>query len=205
MSDLFEIQTPRSIVLAWVLSHKLITVITSVALCYLGFTLFVTPRVNDNPIQKIKIHGEFPYEKGLTLSLQASFYSRNPTCKQMGRAFLIFPTAEVDRRIAVDLPVTKVGTNQYEAEVALDHISPGFCEWKFGGMSYRILGEKQSDTAYEGLGGVPHHISKATFICKYVLVPKANRDIVFCSNAFNFVFEDKISRTSELNFSWKGE
>ena len=190
--------------LFWLWQHKLLMTVAIGSLAYVISYWLFRPQINPNPSQHFVISGHFPYSKGLTLALQVSFNSRNPSCKQIARAFFIFPAAEVNRSIELDVAVKRTAENHYEAELNADHFMPGFCEWEYGGMSYQILGDKQSDTNQHALGPVPHKANRSTLVCEYSSIPKTNRLHVYCRKATPPYFDiDKRQPSVELNFLWK--
>lgn len=74
----------------WAWRHKLLVVIG--VFVSLGFAHYLLTRPTDNPQpqKKIVVRGSFPYDRGWDLRIEASYYSKNPTCKQTARAFFIF-------------------------------------------------------------------------------------------------------------------
>lgn len=183
-------------------------VIGTIAILYSAYQVVFSPHTNSNPTQRILLHGAFPFDKGLSVDFYAAFYSRNPTCRVLGRAFLLFPTAEVDRRTIVNIQTRQVAPNKYEAEVFLDHIKPGFCDWEYGGMGYRIHGGKFQSTAYQGLGLDLKKTKLAEFACKELkIVPpmiKPAFSSYYCGEKTIVASEETLS-SSELNFIWTEE
>ena len=174
-------------------------------LAYMLYGWLMNPKINDHPTQKVVIHGQFPFDKGLALGFKVDFRSRNPTCKQMARVFLIIPATEVNRSTYSHVPVRRVGQNQYETEVYLDYILPGFCEWEYAGMSYNISEEGLPSDAYSGLGGIPRLIKDASFSCKRIKVLKREISTFHCRESRGPSVMDDVLRPAEFNFVWEGE
>lgn len=193
--------------------HRMLTALVMICSLYFGFHALVDPKINTAPSQKITISGQFPFDKGLGLALKVHFYSRNPSCKQMARAFFIFPATEVDRSADIDVPVKRLGANQYFAEVAFDQLSPGFCDWEYGGMSYQILGGRHpngkqlENSLNSALGQIPRRIRRATFLCEYSQIPKTDRLYVWCGVSEESSAQESayLDNSSELNFVLKGK
>lgn len=122
----------------WAWRHKLLVVIG--VFVSLGFAHYLLTRPTDNPQpqKKIVVRGSFPYDRGWDLRIEASYYSKNPTCKQTARAFFIFPQAEVSREAWRTIPVIREGDSRYRFEFFEDAVSPGFCEWSMRFVNYRI-------------------------------------------------------------------
>lgn len=195
---------PRHPVLAWIFRHPFLTIILVGVVLYQPYSWLMGPSLNSQPTQKIVIRGSFPFSKGFDLVLDASYTSKNPTCRQMARTLLIFPAAEVNRNIDVPVPVQREGEDRYRAEVVLDYVSPGFCEWKFSGMGYRVTGNKQSDTGVSGLGDIPHRANNAEMVCRYRQVLKFDRLIVACDRKIK-PNDDSLKGETRFDFIWEGE
>ena len=184
-------------------NHKLLIVIVLVSMAYAISYRVLKPQDNPNPSKHFLIRGQFPYSKGLTLTLQMSFNSSNPSCRLMARAFAIFPTAEANRSIQLELPVRQMAEDRYEAEMNIDHFTPGFCKWEYGGMSYQILGNNESDTNQHALGSFPHRAKSATLLCEYSNIPRTIRSHVYCRKFIPMNIEMDKHPSAELNFLWK--
>lgn len=187
--------------------HKVITVLCVLGLLVYGYDWVVSPHVNSAPKQKVVISGQFPFSKGLELSLRASFYSRDPTCKQTPRVFLIIPAAsEIDRKIHIDIPIKRGDGDRYSAEVSIDHFPPGFCDWQYGGMSYQLSGGQQSGAGlFSAIGPFPNLYRRMTYTCEYHTISKTDRLTVSCGLPLRLPNDiSKTGDTAELNFTWKG-
>lgn len=127
--------TPRH----WLLRHKLVVAIG--ILVSLGFGHYWLTLPSDNPLpqKKIVVRGSFPYDRGWDLRMAASYYSKNPTCRQTARAFFFFPQAEVSREGWRTIPVIREGGDRYRFEFHEDSISPGFCDWTFRFVNFSII------------------------------------------------------------------
>jgi len=189
-----------------ILRHKLITAVSVLGLLIYGYSWLVSPHVNSVPRQKVVIRGQFPFNKGLNLSLQASFYSRNPSCKQTAQVFLVVPAASgIDASIDLDVPVIRENGEGYLAEINIDHFQPGFCDWQFGGMAYQFSGGKLSRPGLlHALGPFPLENRSITFSCEYHTISKPNLLTVSCGLPRRLLNDiDKTNNTAELNFAWK--
>jgi len=186
--------------------HKAITVLCVLGLFVYGYSWVVSPHVNSAPTQKVVISGQFPFSKGLDLSLQASFYSRNPTCKRTPQVFLIIPAAsDINREIDLDLPVKRGDGDRYTAELNLDHFSPGFCDWQYGRMSYQFSGGRLSRAGLShALGPFPTRDRRMTYNCEYHTISKPVFLTVSCGLPLRLPNDiSKTSDTAELDFTWK--
>jgi hypothetical protein len=133
-----ESGTPPVAKRSWAMRHKLIAFAAIFLLAALVHYLVTRPTDNPQPQKKIMVRGSFPYQRGWDLRIEASYYSKNPTCKQTARAFLIFPQAEVSREAWRTIPVIREGDSRYRFEFFEDAVSPGFCEWSLRFVNYRI-------------------------------------------------------------------
>lgn len=185
--------------------HKMMAALLVLIPIYFVYGWFVGPNLNDSPTQTYEISGEFPFDQGLSLDLKVSYQSSNPTCRQMARVFFLIPAAEVDRRLSIHLPVKQVGPNRYATEVVLDRYRPGFCEWRYAGMGYRIVGGKQSSTAHDGLGPIPNRLKKLDMQCKYHEIIEQKRFYISCNGSNESLVETNTKPSAELNFFWEGK
>jgi hypothetical protein len=174
--------------------------IAAIAVIYMSYRWVVDPKINEHPVQKISIHGDFPFDKGLNLYFTVDYRSFNPTCKQTARVFLIIPAADVNRKTTFPVPIRRIGETRYEAEIYLDYISPGFCEWGYAGMGYDILKKDELPRGGQGLGGIPRSIKKSTYRCWESRVPKTDRFIFLCRRQTDPGVKDDFLSPAELNF-----
>ena len=112
----------------------------------------VRPHVNPNPVKRVVVRGVFPYAQGWELRMWQHFYSNNPECKYTGRAFFIFPTAEVPRTADIAVPLKRIDDQRYEAEYFEDYYMPGHCEWGGGALLAEVTTDG-SPVARESLMG----------------------------------------------------
>jgi hypothetical protein len=90
------------------------------------------PKINPHPIQKVRIHGQFPFDKNVTLSHFAiSYANNNPECNIKHKAFGIFTAAETSRQAEINVSVARSEDNKYEAYYYQDYFLPGPCKWTF--------------------------------------------------------------------------
>lgn len=122
----------------WMMRHKLLTFAAVFLLAALTNYLVTRPEDNPQPKKKLLVQGSFPYEKGWDLRIKASYYSRNPTCRQTARAFFIFPQAEVTREAWRTVPVVREENNRYRFEFHEDALLPGFCDWQLQFVHYVV-------------------------------------------------------------------
>jgi len=182
------------------------------AICVLGLMAYgyrwlVSPHVNSAPTKKVVIRGQFPFSEGLDLSLRVIFFSKNPSCQQTPMVFLVIPAAsDTDRKIRFDIPVKRGDGDRYTAELNLDHFSPGFCEWQYGGMSYQFLGGKLTRPGPSfGVGPFPTRDRRMTYRCQYRTISKPAFLTVICDELLRLpVGAGDSEKTAELNFTWTG-
>ena len=191
--------------------YWVVTLILVLGLVYFGYQWLISPHINSDPKRKILIRGQFPFSQGLDLKLDINFRSRNPACKHTGRAFLIFPTAEVDRRSRQIISVKREDGDHYSAEVTLDYFLPGFCDWQHDGMGYGFSGGKIGPSSMmDGMGPFPDRKKTLTYVCGYQVVSNSRTvgptSTTYVTCDFPAMTKDTISTGSnaELNFIWKG-
>jgi len=90
------------------------------------------PTLNDDPKEKVRIYGNFPYKNDVEFGLQATYISTNSICNSVS----IDITRKAEREIKIK-PIWKEGNN-FEAEIYHDYLSSGICGWKLGAISYTM-------------------------------------------------------------------
>lgn len=132
-----------------------------------GYAWLMHPKINPNPVEKITIRGVFPFDKGVELRYQQGYYTRNPLCSYMARAFFIFPQARVSREMSLPvIPVKRTSENSYEAEFFMDQVSPGFCEWTLRFVHFLVFYEGQL-AGTSALLGFPTVVNSIKFNCAF--------------------------------------
>ena len=184
----------------WVLRHKLLVAIG--VFVSLGFAHFWLTRPTDNPQphKKIVVRGSFPYDRGWDLRIEASYYSKNPTCKQTARAFFIFPQAEVSREARRTIPVTREGGDGYRFEFYEDAISLGFCEWTLRFVNFRVL-SKGKEIDGSTILGFPRPFNTFRYSCS---MSSIRRDVggVTCYEGDNR-WNDPSRQDVLIDFLWE--
>lgn len=140
---------------SWVMRHKLLTFAALFLLAALVHYLVTRAVDNPQPQKKLLVQGSFPYDKGLELLVEATYYSESVNCRQTARAFFIFPQAEVAREAWRTVPVVREHGNRYRFEFYEDAVLPGFCDWRLQFVFYRIYkeGKKVQGGAILGFPG----------------------------------------------------
>jgi hypothetical protein len=123
---------------SWGVRHKLLTFAITFLLAAAFHYLVTRPVDNPQPQKKLLVQGSFPYDKGLELRIDATYYSESVSCRQTARAFFIFPQAEVAHEAWRNVPVVREGGNRYRFEFYPDAVLPGFCDWRLQFVFYRI-------------------------------------------------------------------
>ncbi len=108
----------------------IISVITMVTLAKCGYDEIIyedmIPKINPYPIQKVRIHGKFPFDKNITLTkITATYINDNPKCDT------VYIGARIKKIEAIDIVIKKISNNGYEVNYYQDYFLPGACEWKF--------------------------------------------------------------------------
>lgn len=111
---------------AWISRHKLLSLLGGFLLLWGAHYLITHPMDNPQPQKKVAVQGVFPYDRGLELRIEASYYSSNPICRETARAFFIFPQAEVSREAWRQIPLVREDGNRYRFDFYEDAIHPGF-------------------------------------------------------------------------------
>ena len=161
-----------------------------------------SPNINPNPTQRIVMHGSFPFDNGFSLQLQVSFTSNNPTCRQVERAFLIFAAANVDRTIRFKTKIVKTGNSQYETDIYLDYVAPGFCDWQYSGMSYNISGGPITHGLYSALGDIPKKTKMAIFQCSDRYIKNIGITSFYCLIEQETP-QSELLAPAQIDFIWK--
>lgn len=186
-----------------------VTLILLFGLVFVGFHWLMTPTVNPNPIRKVVMRGEFPFERGWELRIARSFYARNSLCNRTARVFFFIPQAEVSREKAPLFIVPKqLESSRYEVEYYQDYFLPGFCDWTERFVSYSILQNGQIKTG-QALLGFPNLHNKINNSCFMQTVPvntpaKYESGLVCRAgiNRRNSSFDPSLPY-GEVNFFWK--
>lgn len=101
---------------SWLCRHWVMVTIAGLGVLLLGHRWLMAPCVNPNPVKKVVMRGEFPFDRGWELRIQQSFYTRNPLCKRMARVFFIIPQAEASGEVwAPSIVPPRLTGNRYEA------------------------------------------------------------------------------------------
>ena len=190
--------------------HWVVTLILLFGLVFVCFNWLMTPTVNPNPIKKVVIRGQFPFERGWDLRISQSFYARNSLCNRTARVFFFIPQAEVSREKALPFIVPKrLEGSHYEVEYYQDYFLPGFCDWTERFVFYSILQNGQIKTGGAALLGFPNLYNRINYSCFIYTVPvntpaKYESGLV-CSagiNRRNSSFDPSLPY-GEVNFFWK--
>lgn len=153
----------------------------------------LTPKVNPNPTQKMRVYGNFPFEDEVKLGMGILYITTNPMCDKVNYAAGIrFP-----HRFMKSFPAT-VKDGAFESDIYLDSYTSGFCKWRaygvyilppkktfvkelsileepIGVIAYEPFKEqgqtldveciKRSDVFYKGL---PKEVSLQRYYCNYI-------------------------------------
>ncbi|MDO8341042.1 MAG: hypothetical protein Q7T59_03640, partial [Candidatus Woesebacteria bacterium] len=133
------------------------------------------------------------------LKIEASYYSRNPTCRQTARAFFIFPQAEVSREAWRTVPVLREVGNRYRFEFYEDAVLPGFCDWRLQFVFYRIYKEGKSIQGGAILG-FPNRYNVIRYGCESVSM--RNLSGVACYEGDNHR-KDPARTDAQIDFIWE--
>lgn len=184
-----------------------LVVLATLITLYGSYRWTVTPHINPNPTKKVVVRGQFPYDRGWDLQIKTSFYTKNPQCDVMARAFSLFPMAQVAREVWADIPVIREGGNRYSFIYYEDYFLPGYCLWeqRFVYSRKYLDGEwEHGNTAISGLNS-QHNQVNVECTREDNLVPgrgiEVRRKVVVCfdhlgrNNRFHPQIEGK-----ELNF-----
>ena len=152
---------------SWVMRHKLLTLVAIFLLAALAHYLVTRPMDNPKPQKRLLVQGSFPYDRGWDLKIEASYYSRNPTCKQTARAFFLFPQSEVSREAWRTVPVVRQQGNRYRFEFFEDAVLQGFCDWQLRFLNYSIFHDGR-EIQGEAILGFPSRDDRIRYDCKSV-------------------------------------
>lgn len=110
----------------------------------------MTPKINPNPVKKVRIHGKFPFDKNVTLELRVGYINNNRKCNKIGKVFGIFPAVELKQKV-YKVYKTTIKNGNYEAYFYQDYFLPGACEWKLGFVGLALLGDRIDYDANESI------------------------------------------------------
>lgn len=184
---------------SWVMRHKLLTFAVAFLLAALLHYLVTRPVDNPQPQKKLLVQGSFPYDQGWDLRIEASYYSRNPTCRQTARAFFIFPQAEVAREAWRTVPVVREVGDRYRFEFHEDAMLPGFCDWQLQFVFYRIYKEGKKVQGGAILG-FPGRFNVIRYGCSNVTM--RNLSGVACYEGDNR-WKDPARADHQIDFIWE--
>ena len=153
---------------AWISRHKLLSFLVGFLLLWGAHYLITHPMDNPQPQKKVAVQGVFPYDRGLELRIEASYYSSNPICRETARAFFIFPQAEVSREAWRQIPLVREDGNRYRFDFYEDAIHPGFCDWKLRFVNYQIF-EKGAEVQGGAILGFPGRYNVIRYECGKVI------------------------------------
>lgn len=116
-----------------IIKYTLILIIALfLAKCSLDVAMYradLAPEVNPNPIHKMRVHGNFPFEDEVKLDMGILFITTNPICdKKNWLAGIRFP-----HRFMKAFPAT-VKDGAFESDIYLDSYFSGFCKWQAYGV-----------------------------------------------------------------------
>lgn len=149
---------------SWVMRHKLLTLVGVFLLAALAHYLVTRPVDNPQPQKKLVVQGSFPYDREWELRIEASYYSRNPTCRQTARAFFIFPQTDVTREAWRTVPVVREAGNRYRFEFYEDTVLPGFCDWQLRFVNY-VITKNRKEIQGGAILGVPGRFNVIRYGC----------------------------------------
>lgn len=185
---------------SWVMRHKLLSFAAVFLLAALVHYLVTRPVDNPQPQKKLLVQGSFPYDKDWELRIEASYYSRNPTCRQTARAFFIFPQAEVTREAWRTVPVVREGGSRYRFEFFGDAVLPGFCDWDLRFVNY-IISKDGKEIQGGAILGFPSRFNVIRYGCsnvrgdpnRYACLEGDNRwkDPARTDHQIDFIWEEK--------------
>lgn len=186
---------------SWVMRHKLLTLAGLFLLAALAHYFVTRPVDNPQPQKKLVVQGSFPYDKGLELRVEATYYSESVNCRQTARAFFIFPQAEVAREAWRTVPVLREGGNRYRFEFYEDAVLPGFCDWRLQFVFYRIYKE---DKKVQGgaILGFPGRFNVILYGCSNVEMPNGDRSLVACYEGDDH-WKDSTRNDNQIDFVWE--
>lgn len=104
----------------------------------------LTPTVNPHPKDLITLHGTFPFDKGYDLRPRQSTVTTTHWVNRICGLFVRDTGIPCHSRM-VDVPLRRVGTNQYELDFYRDYYLPGIAGWRHAGLGYetRATGSMQ--------------------------------------------------------------
>lgn len=178
-------------------------VLGAIGLLIYAHSWLMRPKVNPHPAESTTIRGAFPFDRGLELRFQQSFYARNPLCKYTAKMFLVFPQARVSREVLLpSIPVTNLGGGNYEVKLFHDYFSAGFCDWSLRFILFRVFSEgRMVDGA--ALLGFPNVVNSLEFKCRYRKIGRADAvPRLVCLQNGNGVSRPN-ANDGEVNFIWK--
>ena len=192
----------------WLWRHKLIA---ALGLCLLAaWANYEVMKLADNPAPTKKriVHGEFPYDRGLELRIEASYYSKNPTCQLTAFVFLIVPQATVSREGWRTILLVRDGGNRFRFEFFEDAVLPGFCEWDLKFVYYRIFKDGKRVQG-EAILGFPGPFNVFRYRCENFSMPWTRADgtrvdekRVVCNPGDSRRYEPK-NTDHQIDFIWE--
>lgn len=112
----------------------------------------LTPEINPNPMHKLRVHGNFPFEDEVKLDMAVLYITTNPICdKNNWLAGIRFP-----QRFMKSFPAT-VKDGGFESDIYLDSYSSGFCKWQAYGTYILLQGTKDDVVGADTPVGVIAH------------------------------------------------
>ena len=186
---------------------RVLVVVATLITLYGGYRWTVTPHINPNPTKKVVVRGQFPYDRGWDLQIKTSFYTKNPQCDVMARAFLLFPMAQVAREVWADIPVIRESGNRFSFTYYEDYFLSGYCLWEQRFVYSRKYLDGEWERGNTAIPGLNSQYNQINYECTYmdVLVPGLGRDAreksVGCDDNLgrNHRFDSRIEG-NELNF-----
>ena len=177
-----------------------------------GVHSYITaPHDNPTPTKRIFVSGTFPYDKEWELQIYSTYYTKNPTCKQMARAFFFFPQAEVTRNAFRSTPVIRDEGTRYHFEVFEDAIRPGFCEWTLQFVHFRIMHESK-EIAGSAMLGLNRRYNVIRYACRkvvstYYRTPNRTpvEEVGFACLERDNHWKDPTTSDNQVDFVWEEE
>lgn len=183
---------------SWVMRHKLFSFVAVFLVAALVHYLVTRPVDNPQPQKKLVVQGSFPYDRGLELRVEATYYSESVNCRQTARAFFIFPQAEVSREAWRTVPVVREDGNRYRFEFYEDAMLPGFCDWRLRFVFYRIYKEGKKVQGGAILG-FPSHYNVIRYGCSNV---RGDPNRYACLEGDNH-WKDPARTDHQIDFIWE--